>query len=632
MWMLPVGLLSVVGMLGCEDKPAPVADEAKLNQPGPETTGSTVAEELDTKPLVEIAKRHSLPLPPVDARLVLAHTESWSVLGNQSTSRDPGIYSPAYLLEEKPNGSIRILRGAEYESLDTPHDQEPVWRPFSTEKMEPKLGGHVSSFSRLCAFVCAVQTAALGDQAKAQAIWRRFSTEGWWKDARFGEDIRGQLSNKKLLLGRCIFDHLRNSLLQKGVDHKLIFTRMTALFEEFPKLNVGWREQLFDDLKSTVIATPPKDGSVEALLLDWASRPSGMRHLGIYSTHTNTADAPAREILSRGLDAVPELIALLEDQRVTTHEQPAFMKAPARIKRVGELARQLVRQIAGDQVSFPRYGNDTNAIRAWWKKARAQDESVSLLEGAFSRQGGKITGVNEGPVRIIAKKFPDKLVALCDEFAKYATPDAQPYALAEALAESDLPKQTRIQHLSSFAKRGSLEHKRCVLQNLAKLDEKSCSPLLLPILDQLPKDAKGPYWTCPEANFTHVVVQIEDDKVWRAYLQVAKRSSIGLRMEMMNPLNYCYIGKENFERRLAFLSAFLDDDAVRKMSGERGQFQGPCAGFRIPRLAVRDFAAMKLASLLDLKESPDEFWTDAQWEELRRKVREQLKKRELPEL
>ena len=75
----------------------------------------------------------------------------------------------------------------------------------------------------------------------------------------------------------------------------------------------------------------------------------------------------------------------------------------------------------------------------------------------------------------------------------------------------------------------------------------------------------------------------------------------------------------------------LDDDAVREMSHEREQFQGPCAGFKIPRLAVRDLAAMKLASLLDMKEAPDEFWTDAQWEELRRKVQERLPDHELPQ-
>jgi hypothetical protein len=44
----------------------------------------------------------------------------------------------------------------------------------------------------------------------------------------------------------------------------------------------------------------------------------------------------------------------------------------------------------------------------------------------------------------------------------------------------------------------------------------------------------------------------------------------------------------------------------------------------IPRLAVRDLAAMKLASLLGMPESPDRSWSEAEWAALRQKVRERL--------
>jgi hypothetical protein len=300
--------------------------------------------------------------------------------------------------------------------------------------------------------------------------------------------------------------------------------------------------------------------------------------------------------------------------------------------RLGELARLLVREIAGDPESFPRFGDDTAAIMAWWKEARTRDEAAALQEGVFRRDRKKITGVNEAPVRIMAEKFPENLPALCEEFAKHAAFDAQPFALARAIAESKLPRERRVQILSKFAERGSLEHKRCVLQSLAKLDQQACSALLLPLLGRIPAEATGPYWTCPEARFTHVIVEIEDDKVWQAYLRAAKRSSIGLRMEMMNPLDYDYMGNKNLARRLAFLAAFLEDKVERKRSGEKGKFQGPCAGFTIPRLAVRDFAALKLASLLGMKEEPDEFWTEDQWSELRQNVAEHLKDRDLPRL
>jgi hypothetical protein len=595
---------------------------------------------LDTEKLVAIGNRHSLPMPPREARLVLAHTETWGVLGNSSTSRDPGIYSPAYVLEERPDGSVLILRGTETRLLQS--DREPLWRPFSIEVVKPRLGGHVSSFSRLSAFVCAVQTAALGDEATAQTIWDCFSKEERWSEARYGEDIQGQLRDPETLLARCIFDHLRNAILQKQADWEDVRARMDALFKEFPQLDRDWRGQIFNDLTTTIEAEAAEPGSIEALLLDWAGRPSDMRHLGIFHRFgANDADAPAREIVMRGRDAVAELVALLDDPRITVHEIPAWGKASPRIQRVGDLARQLVSEIAGGHAGFPSYNDDTDAVRAWWQKAGRQDEAEFLTEGLFTREGDSIVAVNEGPARILAEEFPERLGGFCNEFSRHATPDIQPWSLAEAIAQSRLPKATRVHLLSEFAQRGSLEHKRCVLQNLAEVDDDVCAALLLPVLRTLPRDSAGPYWTCAEANFTHVVIRIEADNVWSEYLRAAKRSSVGLRMEMMSRMDYC-MREGNRQRRLAFLAAFLDDDAVRRMpddvgkltsmTDDVGKFTGPCAGFAIPHLAVRDFAAVKLASLLDMEERADEFWTDAQWDALRQRVRERLAEERLPEL
>lgn len=587
------------------------------------------ADSLDLDALVMIAERLELPMPPREARLVLAHTGSSRVLGAKSTSRDPGIYSPAYLIEEKPDGSVVILRGTERETLKAPRNWEPSLQPFSTGEVKPRPGGHIVCFSRLSTFVCAVQTAALGDEDTARAIWARFYESGSWIEADFGEHIAEQKKKPEPLLGRCVFDHLRNSLLREGVDRKRVLERMAGLLAEFPQLIAYRHMRLVEDLAATVNAVPPSPGSVEALLLDWAAKPSVMQHpLGCGESD---ADAPARRILALGFDAVPELIALMRDPRVTAHESPADMKAPAEIKRVGELARELVRKIAGYQTPFHNYEDDTDAILAWWDKARSQDEFAALRDCVFARKGGNIAWVNKTPALIIAQKFPDKLSALCDEFTEHATPDAQSYNLAEAIVASGLPKETRVRQLSEFARRGSLEHKRCVLQILAHLDDNACAALVLPLLKSLPTDASGPYWTCTEAKFTHVVVRIEDEKVWREYLRTAQRSSTWLRMEMMNPMNYRDISEKSLGLRLAFLSAFLDDAAIRDMADER-EFEGPCAGFTFPRLGVRDLAAIKLASLLEMEDKPDEYWTDAQWEELRRKVKERLMERELPEL
>jgi hypothetical protein len=417
--------------------------------------------------------------------------------------------------------------------------------------------------------------------------------------------------------------------LQQDMDWKDIHKRMEALLAEFPQLNEGWRGEYFKDLTATVSAPPPKPGSTEALLLEWASHRS---ERGDRFGQGEEGDAPEREIVRRGYDAIPDLIALLDDRRVTAHEHPGFMNAPPRMLCIGDLARTLLYEIVGPQSDVDLYHGDSKAIRPWWEQFRGKHEANFLKETIFNRKGDKIIGVNENTAHAMADKYPQELPPLCDEFSKHATPEASPFALAEAA--SKLSQETRLRVLTQFAQRGPLDHKRSVLQVLVKVNPHACAEILLPLVRQLPRDSEGPYWTCPVAFLALVVANLDDDAVWREYLAAARRSTVGLRMEMMSQMTYTALGSTNRGRRLAFIAAFLQDDALREIpdSFERGKFEGPCAGFTILRLHVRDLAAMQIAAMLGLHESPDEFWTQSQWENLREKVQRKLAEEKLPNL
>src|SRR5947209_6906631 len=83
------------------------------------------------KDLTALAARYRLPMPTAEAELVLAHTGWRTVLGGESTSRDPGIYSPAFLLEKKSDGGAVVLRGSRTESVRRQRRTELAVRPFS---------------------------------------------------------------------------------------------------------------------------------------------------------------------------------------------------------------------------------------------------------------------------------------------------------------------------------------------------------------------------------------------------------------------------------------------------------------------------------------------------------------------
>jgi hypothetical protein len=151
--------------------------------------------------------------------------------------------------------------------------------------------------------------------------------------------------------------------------------------------------------------------------------------------------------------------------------------------------------------------------------------------------------------------------------------------------------------------------------------------ILLKTLDALPKTPTEPYWRCPEAAFAHLVVKTADARAWKMLKKVARRSDVGLRMEFISSINSGDMGSRHRQKRLAFLAAFLDDPEAPDVKANPKLFEGPHAGFTFRRLAVRDLAAMEIAFILEMPDHPDRNWTPQQWEKLRRKVRDALKKR-----
>jgi hypothetical protein len=56
------------------------------------------------------------------------------------------------------------------------------------------------------------------------------------------------------------------------------------------------------------------------------------------------------------------------------------------------------------------------------------------------------------------------------------------------------------------------------------------------------------------------------------------------------------------------------------------KYAGPSAGDGYPRLEVRDYAALELASLLKLPEKPKPEWKSEEWAKLRAKVKQALQR------
>jgi hypothetical protein len=127
-------------------------------------------------------------------------------------------------------------------------------------------------------------------------------------------------------------------------------------------------------------------------------------------------------------------------------------------------------------------------------------------------------------------------------------------------------------------------------------------------------------------HVVHLVLATDDPRAWKLLEKVAKRSDVGLRMELLAHMNNGYAGDRQRQQRLDFLAAFLNDAEAPDVSSRPEMFSGPHAGFTFRRLGVRDLAALELALMLNMPDRPDRDWAPQQWEKLRNKVKDALKK------
>jgi hypothetical protein len=80
------------------------------------------------------------------------------------------------------------------------------------------------------------------------------------------------------------------------------------------------------------------------------------------------------------------------------------------------------------------------------------------------------------------------------------------------------------------------------------------------------------------------------------------------------------MGEKGRRHAVRFLARFLDDSTVRDVTIDKDKFI-LCAAEKYPKIEVRDFAALQLASILQIKVAEDPKRTPEQWSKLREQVK-----------
>jgi hypothetical protein len=603
-----VGLVVVCAVVaGCaKNRPeatvTPIGDGAPSTKDRPEAT--TVAPSFE--PLLAFYRECGLPFPPAGAKLVLIPRVG---------KCDLGFLMPAELDGNPPQVLVgtRLMQA----KLSEVQFVEPGPALIKYAWIEDHC-----TFEMNAGLATALQCKARGwDKFASALLAESLKTEC---GHRFSGFFQPAGASPRAAVTFLAWSHWANELIKPDTDRAAILRRLQALSEAEPRAVNDFHRRLLRSLELSLKPSTVERGSVEALvdaLVDVAhDRPNGR----------DDENDPHRILILRGFDAVPALIDHLEDDRLTRTVMVGFNNFANWHKRVGDLASDLLQDLAGEDLGKHRlrrlqgYRVEKEDAQRWWEMARQQGEETYLAERVLLTDP-KQEWPNGTMLQLLLHRYPKRLSEVYERLLKERS-DMRSDPVADAIEKSSLPEERKRDLFLMAAENNVLEHRHVALDHLAEREPKRMVECLVKTLDQLPPTPKKDYWHCPEARLAHLVLKTDDPRAWEALIRYAKRSDVCLRMEIMHYMNRGSGGDRGRERRLAFLAEFQDDEAVRDLKSDPEKFGVSRVAPYIPRLVVRDFAAWTSASILRLPDKPDQDWTPEQWSKLRADVRAALAK------
>ncbi len=392
-------------------------------------SGSRACGQDDFKPAV--AWFDSLGYPDVSkVELVKVATGQLSYAWNKPPEKE---YRPAFLLATEDE-SFKVLTfglqtewytkvGASvgYEPADLKRAAaeylQSLTKPQDSDEYERFLGIRISDTELfVLAYACAKR--GLADEAKALS-------------AHLKSELRSRRVEKAESLRQGVIDHLAYLPLfrfeQAFQDPKVTRAELLARFEKFirdypgPKPRTPWgmpetyvghqaTARWYSAILKKMVAEdrerarkPPKPESqmtreeriAELIyrLRDQHGRPAD--DYGAFDS------GPAHELVKIGLPAVPQLIAALDDDRLTRIVWFSGVNnfASSEVVTVGFCAHLIIQKLAGRQF----YDEDQReAIRAWWEDIEKKGEKQALVD-AVAAAGPRLMGRPE----MLVEKYPD---------------------------------------------------------------------------------------------------------------------------------------------------------------------------------------------------------------------------------
>lgn len=319
-------------------------------------------------------------------------------------------------------------------------------------------------------------------------------------------------------------------------------------------------------------------------------------------------DPRYRAIVRRGLDAVPALIAHLDDDRIT---RARGVVCGDNHRRVREIALDILTQLHGGhfEIEQENLNELLKAIGIWFADANKLGEEKYILSRILGADPNS-NNFHNTLFWLLTDKYPRHLP---DLFRKVI--DTQPgqrcYAerYAKAIAETPLTIVEKRKILEYAASHEHPSVRAAGIRYLRLINPKLAKELLLQTLREMSTDSIR-----SQCRYTAIAAESDDPDVWKTLALELRRADVRTRINLLDEVASIRT-PEGRKQRLSMLAEYLTDDT------ELGGHGDP----RFLRLEVRNFVALELAELFPINTEGTRAWTAEKWAELRAKVQVRVK-------
>jgi hypothetical protein len=564
--------------------------------------------------LLAAYREYGLPLPPPDAKLVQFVSRSGQVgydAGRASKDVPPGQTCIGFSLDG------RTVLGNFNEPGEV-YSIEPA-------KTDPTT---FDKSVNLADLQIAIQCHARGWRKLARA----FSRQWHYENASFPE-----IERDEAYLASFGWAYWINRLsYDSGTPLPIIAYHLNLLLPHLDPDDVDLQasRDLVRALDMALVPRNSRPGSDEALidkLIDVSGGECTYREIKELRTNPRyqdgfRPDANYQAVLYRGFAAVPALIDHLDDERLTrlVSDRPiinqVFVTEHWRVK---NMAWDLLCTLAGEPLADSDADSPTRAeaAREWFAQARKIGEEKYIVARVLGSEDKPF--LNEQLFWLVCTKYPKRVPEIYRKLIDDRDSNLAYHSwwFAKAVAMGPLPVAEKRKVLEYAARQAEPHHRAAGVAFLRFFDPEQARDLLTAGLDQLSAHLSDGAMTLAE-----VAAQRDDPHEWQSLAKAVRGADIGSRLELLKVIAE-EPSQANRKLRLAFLAEYMTDDAVRDVNSDPERYKWAfVAGSDFDHLQVRNFAAMRLAIMLEDDATPHANWTAGQWAELREKVRAAVEK------